>query len=123
MASVCADLQTWISGGLPDVRLIADEDLQGWQRYPDCVADQAVSAVPGEREGELLQYSPGTTGRPKGIKRALQHTSPDRAVDILGCWPSWGSPVTASTSVRLAFITPHPRSGRARCNARAERLS
>lgn len=83
MASVCADLQTWISGGLPDVRLIADEDLQGWQRYPDCVADQAVSAVPGEREGELLQYSPGTTGRPKGIKRALQHTSPDRAVDIL----------------------------------------
>src|ERR1700720_3103469 len=60
----------------PDVRIIADDDLGGWHRYPECVADQSDSPIDDEIEGDLLQYSSGTTGRPKGIKRELPHLPP-----------------------------------------------
>ena len=58
------------------VVLIADDDLNGWQRYPECVADQPDTPIDDEIEGDLLQYSSGTTGRPKGIKRPLPHLPP-----------------------------------------------
>ena len=55
---------------------IADDDLDGWHRYPECVADQPDTPIDDEIEGDLLQYSSGTTGRPKGIKRELPHLPP-----------------------------------------------
>ena len=58
---------------LPDLRIIADDDLDGWHRYPECVADQPDTPIADEIEGDLLQYSSGTTGRPKGIKRRAVH--------------------------------------------------
>jgi fatty-acyl-CoA synthase len=51
--------------------VLADDDLDGWQRYPDCVASDAVTPIADERNGLLLQYSAGSTGRPKGIRRPL----------------------------------------------------
>src|SRR6201988_776048 len=62
--------------GLPDLRIIANDDLDGWHRYPECVADQPNTPIADEIEGDLLQYSSGTTGRPKGIKRELPHLPP-----------------------------------------------
>ena len=64
--------------GLPELLMIADDDLTGWQRYPECVADQPDTPIDDEIEGDLLQYSSGTTGRPKGIKRELPHLPPDQ---------------------------------------------
>src|SRR6201991_4701702 len=61
---------------VPDLRIIADDDLAGWERYPECVADQPDTPIDDEIEGDLLQYSSGTTGRPKGIKRELPHLPP-----------------------------------------------
>ena len=55
----------------PPVALIADEDLAGWQRYPECVAAMPSTPIAGECDGQLLQYSAGSTGRPKGIRRPL----------------------------------------------------
>ena len=63
-------------GALPDLLLIADDDLDGWQRYPECVADHPSTPIDDEIEGDLLQYSSGTTGRPKGIRRELAHAKP-----------------------------------------------
>ena len=71
-----AGLAAELPNGLPDVLLIADGDLDGWLRYPECVADQPDTPIDDEIEGDLLQYSSGTTGRPKGIKRALPHLPP-----------------------------------------------
>ncbi|CAN5293310.1 fatty-acid--CoA ligase FadD4 [soil metagenome] len=75
-----ADLGEHLPGGLPGLLLIASsdpqDDLEGWQRYPECVADNPVTPIDDEIEGDLLQYSSGTTGRPKGIKRALPHLPP-----------------------------------------------
>jgi long-chain acyl-CoA synthetase len=62
--------------GLPDIRIIADDDVDGWHHYPECVADQPDTPISDEIEGDLLQYSSGTTGRPKGIKRTLPHLPP-----------------------------------------------
>jgi long-chain acyl-CoA synthetase len=79
---------------LPDLLMIADgaagsatsasRDLAGWQRYPDCVADEPDTPIDDEREGDLLQYSSGTTGRPKGIRRPLPHVRPAEAPNMLG---------------------------------------
>jgi len=80
---VCEGLGEHLGDALPALRLIADDELAGWQRYPECVADRPATPVAGEREGELLQYSSGTTGRPKGILRELTHVTPAEAPLLL----------------------------------------
>jgi fatty-acyl-CoA synthase len=79
LRELCARLEPHLPRGLPSLRMIADDDLDGWQRYPDCVADNPDTPIADESEGDLLQYSSGTTGRPKGIRRELPHVSPERA--------------------------------------------
>jgi len=80
---VCENLAEHLPGGVPKVLLIADANLDGWSRYPECVAGQPTTPIADEREGDLLQYSSGTTGRPKGIRRPLPHLSPAEAPNIL----------------------------------------
>jgi long-chain acyl-CoA synthetase len=81
--SVCEGLAEHLPGRLPELLLIADDDLAGWDRYPECVADQPETPIPDEREGDLLQYSSGTTGRPKGSRRELPHLPPSQVPNIL----------------------------------------
>ena len=83
MRKVCEGLAEHLPNGLPDLLMIADDDLEGWLRYPDCVADQPSTPIDDEIEGDLLQYSSGTTGRPKGIRRELHHVSPAEAPNLL----------------------------------------
>jgi long-chain acyl-CoA synthetase len=83
MRAICEGLAAHLPDGLPDVLLIAGDELEGWDRYPECVADQPATPIPDEIEGDLLQYSSGTTGRPKGIRRELLHLSPDEAPSML----------------------------------------
>jgi fatty-acyl-CoA synthase len=83
MRAVCEGLTEHLPDGLPRHRLIADDELEGWQRYPECVADQPATPIADEIEGDLLQYSSGTTGRPKGIRRELPHLSPAEAPNML----------------------------------------
>lgn len=80
---VCRDLANSLRGGLPSVLLIADDDLHGWQRYPECVEGERTEPIADEVEGDLLQYSSGTTGRPKGIRRELPGTRPENTPNPL----------------------------------------
>ncbi len=84
MRAVCQQLSESLQRGLPSVALIADGELEEWQRYPDCVAAMPATSLAGECDGRLLQYSAGSTGRPKGIRRPLE----------------------AGTSVRTSLSTP-----------------
>ena len=94
LRSTCEGLAGYLPCGLPELLLIACADgepgLQGWQRYPECVAGQPDTPIDDEWEGDLLQYSSGTTGRPKGIKRALPHILPADAPGmmsaLIGFW-------------------------------------
>ncbi|MGV0656539.1 fatty-acid--CoA ligase FadD4 [Mycolicibacterium thermoresistibile] len=83
MRKVCEGLAEHLPAGLPELLMIADDDLEGWLRYPDCVAHQPTTPIDDEIEGDLLQYSSGTTGRPKGIRRELPHVSPAEAPNLL----------------------------------------
>jgi long-chain acyl-CoA synthetase len=83
MRAVCEGLVDHLPNGLPQLRLLADDDLDGWQRYPECVADEPETPIDDEVEGDLLQYSSGTTGRPKGIRRNLTHLTPAQAPNVL----------------------------------------
>ncbi len=83
MRKTCENLQEHLAAGVPGLLLIADDDVAGWHPYPECVASQPDTPIADEREGDLLQYSSGTTGRPKGIKRALQQVSPAEAPGMM----------------------------------------
>ncbi|KUI28829.1 fatty-acid--CoA ligase FadD4 [Mycobacterium sp. GA-2829] len=83
LVDTLAGLAAELPGGLPALRLIADGELDGWQRYPDCVADKPDTPIADEIDGDLLQYSSGTTGRPKGIKRELPHLPPSEVPGMM----------------------------------------
>ena len=93
MRPVLEGLAEHLPKGLPPLLITADgaassatdtsSDLDGWLRYPECVADQPVTPIDDEIEGDLLQYSSGTTGRPKGIKRELPHLPPSEAPGLM----------------------------------------
>ena len=78
-----------LPNGLPPVLIIADGTLDGWQSYPECVAGQPDTPIDDEIEGDLLQYSSGTTGRPKGIKRALPHLPPSEVPGLMSALVSF----------------------------------
>ncbi|MDV3128517.1 fatty-acid--CoA ligase FadD4 [Mycobacterium sp. 21AC1] len=83
MKDVLAGLGDELPDGLPSVLLIADGELDGWQSYPHAVADQPETPIADELDGDLLQYSSGTTGRPKGIKRELPHLPPSETPGLM----------------------------------------
>ena len=102
LRKTCENLADYLPNGLPNLLMIADDDLDGWQRYPECVADQPDTAIEDEREGDLLQYSSGTTGRPKGIKRELPHVSPAKAPGMMSALVSvWMDPESV-------YLSPAP---------------
>lgn len=100
---VCAELGSHSAAGVPVLRMLADGALEGWQRYPECVADYPVTPVVDEVEGDLLQYSSGTTGRPKGIRRELSHKSPQDAGVML-------APLLAAAGIdgHSVYLSPAP---------------
>lgn len=97
------DVCVGLDGHLPGLRLIADDDLDGWQRYPECVAHHPATPIADEREGDLLQYSSGTTGRPKGIRRELPHVTPEQAGVMMA--PLLGAAGIDGSSV---YLSPAP---------------
>ena len=53
------------------VRLVVDGPVDGFQRYEDAIAAQPTTPLGDEPLGDFMNYSSGTTGRPKGIRRPL----------------------------------------------------
>jgi fatty-acyl-CoA synthase len=56
------------------VRVSAEGALPGFERYGDVLAETAPGPLDEEREGREMLYSSGTTGRPKGVRKALPGT-------------------------------------------------
>lgn len=93
LKDVLSGLEKELPNGLPGTLLIADGaetsatsasgELDGWKRYPEAVADLPSTPIADELDGDLLQYSSGTTGRPKGIKRDLPHVPPSETPGMM----------------------------------------
>jgi fatty-acyl-CoA synthase len=56
------------------VRVSAAGALDGFERYDDVLARTPAGPLDAEREGREMLYSSGTTGRPKGVRKALPGT-------------------------------------------------
>jgi long-chain acyl-CoA synthetase len=57
-------------------RLCTGDGLEGFERYDDAVGPQPVGPVADEAEGREMLYSSGTTGQPKGVRKAIPLTPP-----------------------------------------------
>ena len=77
-----ADVARQMLPGLPGcrVRLIADGPADGFEPYEEAIAAYPVREVTGRRRGDVLLYSSGTTGRPKGVRQPLA----DKTVEMGG---------------------------------------
>ncbi|WNG82310.1 fatty-acid--CoA ligase FadD4 [Mycobacterium sp. ITM-2016-00316] len=98
---VLEGLAEHLPNGLPAV-LLTTGDLDGWAKYPDAVADLPTTPIADEWDGDLLQYSSGTTGRPKGIKRDLPHLPPSETPGMMAALVSfWMNP-------EAVYLSPAP---------------
>jgi fatty-acyl-CoA synthase len=52
-------------------RLMADGTIAGWESYEQALEGSPLQALADDCLGDIMLYSSGTTGRPKGIKRPL----------------------------------------------------
>ena len=52
-------------------RFVIDGEIPGFESWQDALADMPATPIADEREGVAMLYSSGTTGYPKGVKRAL----------------------------------------------------
>ena len=102
LKEVLAGLGDELPNGLPEVLLVSDGELEGWQSYPQAVADQPDTPIADEIEGDLLQYSSGTTGRPKGIKRELPHVPPAEYPGMMAALVGFWMPPEA------VYLSPAP---------------
>jgi long-chain acyl-CoA synthetase len=53
-------------------RLMMDGTVEGFEAYEAAVAGQPAEPLASQPRGDVMLYSSGTTGRPKGIKRPLR---------------------------------------------------
>ncbi len=53
------------------IRLMVDGTIDGWVSYEDTIAGYPAEPLAAQPMGDTMLYSSGTTGRPKGILRAL----------------------------------------------------
>jgi long-chain acyl-CoA synthetase len=73
--------------GAPGVTLalVVDGDDDGPLRsYVEATAAFPSTPIPDEKLGAPMLYSSGTTGRPKGILRAIPDTTPDKSAALAG---------------------------------------
>jgi fatty-acyl-CoA synthase len=66
-----------------DKRYVYGGPADGWQDIEPALANAPLYEIDTDLEGDLLQYSSGTTGRPKGIKRALRPRPESKGQDTV----------------------------------------
>ena len=84
LAGLAAQLGPVLAPGVR--RLMIGGTIPGWDAYEDAVGALPPSPVPDECEGDIMLYSSGTTGRPKGIKRPVSGVPLGQHPDIPGHW-------------------------------------
>jgi acyl-CoA synthetase (AMP-forming)/AMP-acid ligase II len=86
-----------------------DGEVEGAVSLEVAIADKPVSAIPDESNGSFLLYSSGTTGKPKGVKRALPTTpwgEDDRASRARGERYGFGSDTVYLSPAPLYHAAP-----------------
>ena len=69
--------------GLDPSRCFVDGSADGWRPLEELTAGQPVSLPEDRIGGQMMQYTSGTTGRPKGVKRPIGDVDADTAATTL----------------------------------------
>lgn len=69
--------------GLPAAASIAVDGAEGFRSLDDLRRGQPKSRPVGFPAGQVMQYTSGTTGRPKGVRRPILDISPDSMVESM----------------------------------------
>ena len=68
--------------GLPATARFCYGEVPGFTPVADLRAGQPMTAPEGRTAGSTMHYTSGTTGRPKGVRRALSGLDPDDAAEL-----------------------------------------
>ena len=82
-------------------RFMVDGVEAGWEELEVAIALQSPASIPDEGQGDVMLYSSGTTGRPKGIRRPLRFRPLDEP-DARGMWNEIG------LGAGCVFLSPAP---------------
>ncbi|WP_030165674.1 acyl-CoA synthetase [Spirillospora albida] len=69
--------------GLDPRRRFAYGKVEGFRPIAELVADQPDTLPDDRSNGATMHYTSGTTGRPKGVKRALMGIDPDDSAELM----------------------------------------
>jgi long-chain acyl-CoA synthetase len=99
------DVAAELADRMPGVhtRLMVGGTIDGFESYEDVVGAQPADELSGMVEGQDMLYSSGTTGRPKGVKVALQ----DLPVPTPGSVSGLGA-LLYSFGPDMVYLSPAP---------------
>jgi long-chain acyl-CoA synthetase len=60
--------------------------IPGFRSYAELSAGQPDTAPPDRTAGQVMNYTSGTTGRPKGVRRKLIDADPDEVMSLFGLY-------------------------------------
>ncbi len=80
-AEACRDAAA--EAGLPEARRFALGALPGFRPFADLGAGQPDTLPENRAAGQVMNYTSGTTGRPKGVRRALAPLDPDTVAALM----------------------------------------
>ncbi len=69
---------------IPPERLFSVGSIPGFRSFDELIEGQANTRPPDRTAGTNMQYTSGTTGRPKGVRRKLTGMDPDEAAALSG---------------------------------------
>jgi long-chain acyl-CoA synthetase len=101
MATVATELADDIPG--VKLRLAVDGSVEGYDSYEDALAGVGADPLDDEPLGQLMLYSSGTTGRPKGV---IRPQSPRKAAEGLG--PISGLGALFGMNPDSVYLSPAP---------------
>ena len=67
--------------GYDKSRCFSVGDIAGFQAYETMYLDSSIESPEDRSAGQVMLYTSGTTGRPKGVRRPLGELNPDEAVE------------------------------------------
>ncbi|HIF24341.1 MAG TPA: acyl-CoA synthetase, partial [Gemmatimonadetes bacterium] len=77
--------------GLPAEARFAIGEIQGFRAFAELFEGQSTKRPDKPQTGSVMFYTSGTTGRPKGVRRALPDAHPDEAAAmIMGLFSLFG---------------------------------
>jgi long-chain acyl-CoA synthetase len=71
-----------VSASLPAARYTIGAPVPGWRNFDELGSTEVAWAPLQRFAGAIMGYTSGTTGRPKGVQRALADISPEEALSL-----------------------------------------